>query len=58
MDVETLGALFDERGDEIAAFIGEPVIGAGGVYPPEDALLGARSTGSAASTTCCSSPTR
>ncbi|HLO34670.1 MAG TPA: aminotransferase class III-fold pyridoxal phosphate-dependent enzyme [Candidatus Deferrimicrobium sp.] len=36
MDVETLGALFAERGDEIAAFIGEPVIGAGGVYPPEE----------------------
>jgi putrescine---pyruvate transaminase len=36
MDVETLGALFAERGQEIAAFIGEPVIGAGGVYPPED----------------------
>jgi putrescine---pyruvate transaminase len=36
MDVETLGALFTERDGEIAAFIGEPVIGAGGVYPPED----------------------
>lgn len=36
MDTETLGALFAERGHEIAAFIGEPVIGAGGVYPPED----------------------
>jgi putrescine---pyruvate transaminase len=36
MDVETLGALFAERGHEIAAFIGEPVIGAGGVYPPEE----------------------
>jgi len=36
MDVETLGALFAERSGEIAAFIGEPVIGAGGVYPPED----------------------
>jgi adenosylmethionine-8-amino-7-oxononanoate aminotransferase len=35
MDVETLGALFAERSDEIAAFIGEPVIGAGGVIPPE-----------------------
>jgi putrescine aminotransferase len=35
MDVETLGALFAERGHEIAAFIGEPVIGAGGVIPPE-----------------------
>ena len=36
MDVETLGALFAARSGEIAAFIGEPVIGAGGVYPPED----------------------
>ena len=36
MDVETLGALFAERAGEIAAFIGEPVIGAGGVYPPQD----------------------
>ena len=36
MDVETLGVLFAERGTEIAAFIGEPVIGAGGVYPPEE----------------------
>jgi adenosylmethionine-8-amino-7-oxononanoate aminotransferase len=35
MDVETLGALFATRADEIAAFIGEPVIGAGGVIPPE-----------------------
>jgi putrescine---pyruvate transaminase len=35
MDVETLGALFDDRADEIAAFIGEPVVGAGGVIPPE-----------------------
>ena len=34
-DTETLGALFEERGREIAAFIGEPVVGAGGVYPPE-----------------------
>ncbi len=34
-DTETLGALFRERGGEIAAFIGEPVIGAGGVIPPE-----------------------
>ncbi|HEY3163911.1 MAG TPA: aminotransferase class III-fold pyridoxal phosphate-dependent enzyme [Candidatus Limnocylindrales bacterium] len=36
MDTESLGALFADRGHEIAAFIGEPVIGAGGVYPPED----------------------
>lgn len=34
-DTETLGALFERRGHEIAAFIGEPVVGAGGVYPPE-----------------------
>jgi len=34
-DTETLGAQFESRGKEIAAFIGEPVIGAGGVYPPE-----------------------
>ena len=34
-DTESLGALFAERGSEIAAFIGEPVVGAGGVYPPE-----------------------
>jgi adenosylmethionine-8-amino-7-oxononanoate aminotransferase len=36
MDTESLGALFAERGHAIAAFIGEPVIGAGGVIPPED----------------------
>jgi len=36
MDIETLGALFDHQSGEIAAFIAEPVIGAGGVYPPED----------------------
>jgi adenosylmethionine-8-amino-7-oxononanoate aminotransferase len=35
MDTETLGALLSERGHEIAAFIGEPVVGAGGVIPPE-----------------------
>jgi adenosylmethionine-8-amino-7-oxononanoate aminotransferase len=35
VDTESLGALFERQGDEIAAFIGEPVIGAGGVYPPE-----------------------
>jgi len=34
-DTESLGALFERRGSEIAAFIGEPVIGAGGVIPPE-----------------------
>jgi adenosylmethionine-8-amino-7-oxononanoate aminotransferase len=35
-DVDELEALFRARGPEIAAFIGEPVIGAGGVIPPED----------------------
>ena len=33
-DTEALEQLFAERGDEIAAFIGEPVIGAGGIYAP------------------------
>jgi len=36
MDVDALAALFEARGGEIAAFIGEPVIGAGGVIPPAD----------------------
>jgi putrescine aminotransferase len=35
-DVDELEHLFKARGREIAAFIGEPVIGAGGVIPPED----------------------
>ncbi len=39
-DTETLGALFERRGHEIAAFIGEPVVGAGGVYPPEPSYWG------------------
>ncbi len=34
-DTESLGALFERQGNEIAAFIGEPVVGAGGVYPPD-----------------------
>jgi putrescine---pyruvate transaminase len=34
-DPDALQALFAERAGEIAAFIGEPVIGAGGVHPPE-----------------------
>jgi putrescine---pyruvate transaminase len=36
MDVDAVARLFEDRGSEIAAFIGEPVIGAGGVYPPTD----------------------
>ncbi len=35
-DLDALEALFAARGAEIAAFIAEPVIGAGGVIPPED----------------------
>ena len=33
-DTEGCSSLFAERGDEIAAFIGEPVIGAGGIFAP------------------------
>ena len=35
-DLDALEALFAARGSEIAAFIGEPVVGAGGVIPPRD----------------------
>ena len=35
-DADALEALFDDHADHIAAFIGEPVIGAGGVIPPPD----------------------
>jgi putrescine---pyruvate transaminase len=34
-DTTALARLFEEHGKHIAAFIGEPVIGAGGVIPPE-----------------------
>jgi adenosylmethionine-8-amino-7-oxononanoate aminotransferase len=34
LDVEATARLFEQRRDEIAAFVGEPVIGAGGVIPP------------------------
>jgi putrescine---pyruvate transaminase len=33
-DTAALEALFEQRGDSIAAFIGEPVIGAGGIFHP------------------------
>jgi len=36
LDVDAVARLFEERGNEIAAFVGEPVIGAGGVIPPTD----------------------
>lgn len=35
-DLAGLGRLFEQRSAEIAAFVAEPVIGAGGVIPPED----------------------
>lgn len=35
-DAEALAALLQAHGDRVAAFIGEPVIGAGGVIPPPD----------------------
>ena len=34
LDLDGLRQLFEEKGRQIAAFIGEPVIGAGGVIPP------------------------
>jgi putrescine---pyruvate transaminase len=36
LDVDAVARLFEERGTEIAAFVGEPVIGAGGVIPPTE----------------------
>ncbi len=36
MDVEATAKLFEQRRDEIALFVGEPVIGAGGVIPPSE----------------------
>jgi adenosylmethionine-8-amino-7-oxononanoate aminotransferase len=39
-DTESLGALFERQGGQIAAFIGEPVIGAGGVIAPEPSYWG------------------
>ncbi|HEY8237822.1 MAG TPA: aminotransferase class III-fold pyridoxal phosphate-dependent enzyme, partial [Candidatus Limnocylindrales bacterium] len=36
MDVDAVARLFEQRRDELAAFFGEPVIGAGGVYPPTE----------------------
>jgi adenosylmethionine-8-amino-7-oxononanoate aminotransferase len=35
-DPAALAKVLEERGDQVAAFIGEPVIGAGGVIPPAD----------------------
>ena len=36
LDVEAVAKVFEQRHDEIAAFVGEPVIGAGGVIPPTE----------------------
>lgn len=38
-DLSSAEALFAQRGDQIAAVIAEPVIGAGGVRPPADGYL-------------------
>ena len=38
-DLNAVAAVFEERGDEVAAVIAEPVIGAGGVYPPVEGYL-------------------
>jgi adenosylmethionine-8-amino-7-oxononanoate aminotransferase len=38
-DLEAVEALFAERGPEVAAVIAEPVVGAGGVYPPVPGYL-------------------
>ena len=51
---KTIEMLGDDR---VAAFFCEPVIGAGGVYPPPRDTS-PRSGTSAGGTACCSSPTR
>jgi putrescine---pyruvate transaminase len=38
-DLEAVARVFAERGAEVAAVIAEPVIGAGGVYPPAPGYL-------------------
>ena len=38
-DLDALDAVLAERGDELAAIIAEPVIGAGGVHPPQAGYL-------------------
>ena len=50
-------AILREGPDTVAAFIAEPVMGAGGVIVPPDGYFPSCAR-SATSTTCCSSPTR
>ena len=38
-DLDALDSLLDQRGDQLAAIIAEPVVGAGGVYPPPPTYL-------------------
>ena len=40
-DLDALDAVLAERGERLAAIIAEPVVGAGGVYPPPDGYLSA-----------------
>ena len=38
-DLDAIDEVLSERGDELAAIIAEPVVGAGGVYPPPPGYL-------------------
>ena len=56
-DASALAALLADHGDRVAAIIGEPVIGAGGVIPPSEGYW-REINRLCRSTTSCSSPTR